>query len=172
MITFIALTVNSRVAAEPLRPTKLQVNYQRSPSLGVGPTLRFSWMVPPPQAPPSPTAQPYAQRSYQIVITDAVTNHTAWDSGVVMSSASINVELNAKTAKLLPGRAFFWTVACSGGPMSSPAEVGAPLYGVIWCDNCKQLLLSACSSSYMIILHPQFACSVCDRALGWLRPSC
>ena len=48
------------------RPYHLQVNYQRSPALGVGRLLRFSWAVP---APALPAQSPHRQGSYRIVIT-------------------------------------------------------------------------------------------------------
>jgi hypothetical protein len=107
-----------------LRPQQLQVNYQRSPALCVGPTLRFSWAVPPAAIDSSETTAqllPRMQHSYAIVITDAATNQTVWNSGLVESAESINVEVDGRRAKLRPGAAYRWTVSCNGGVPSEPA---------------------------------------------------
>jgi hypothetical protein len=107
-------------------PQQLQVNYQRSPALGVGPTLRFSWAVPPSG---TPLMQVHGvQTSYSIVITDAASDEVAWKSGLVESASSINVELDAKHAGLLPGHAYMWTVACDGGPASAPTSFVTALW--------------------------------------------
>lgn len=107
-------------AAAVALPQQLQVNYQRAPALGVGPLLRFSWAVP--AADTGSTAQllPRVQRSYAIVITDAASNQTVWESGLVDSAESINIEVDGRE-KLRPGAAYRWTVACDGGAPSDPA---------------------------------------------------
>eukprot|EP01079_Euglenida_sp_SAG-EU17-18_P006048 gene6048-5913_t len=97
-------------------PSNLQVNYQRSPAYGVGPTLRLSWQVPAEHAPDG------TQSSYRIVVSDKATGHLAWDSGTVDSSDSINVHLDARRAGLRPGTAYTWTVACGPSDASLPAE--------------------------------------------------
>ena len=48
------------------RPYHLQVNYQRSPALGIGKLLRFSWAVP---APASTAQSPHTQGSYRVIVT-------------------------------------------------------------------------------------------------------
>jgi hypothetical protein len=108
-------------------PQQLQVNYQRSSALGVGPLLRFSWQAPASTATAAatllPAAHEGAQSSYSIVISETTggASSTAWSSGVVRSAASINVALDARKAGLHPGQAYNWTVACNGGPASDPA---------------------------------------------------
>lgn len=109
-------------------PNQLQVNYQRSPALGVGPVLRFSWAVPAMES--DSAAQnipPRTQRSYAIVITDVATNRTAWESGLVHSPQSINVEIDGRD-KLRPGAAYHWVVACDGGLPSEPATFVTALW--------------------------------------------
>ena len=101
---------------------QLEVNYQRSPALGVGPALRFSWSVPP------PSDASGVQSAYRIVIRGALDAAVEFDSGVVRSSASINVALDAKAAGLQPGRAYAWTVACDGGAPSAPARFVTALW--------------------------------------------
>ena len=111
------------VGTSGVLPDHLQVNYQRAPALGVGPTLRFSWAVPhtaleQPQPQSLPTSKNILlpsipqQTSYHIVITALDTGVVAWNSGVVKSPDSINVELDAKSAGLKPGTAYSWTVKC------------------------------------------------------------
>jgi hypothetical protein len=112
------------------RPQQLQVNYQRSPALAVGPTLRFSWAVPPAAVDSSVApAQllPRMQRTYAIDITDAATNQTVWSSGPVESAESINVEVDGR-AKLRPGAAYLWTVSCDSGVPSEPATFVTALW--------------------------------------------
>eukprot|EP00729_Bicosta_minor_P023674 gene23674-34264_t len=92
------------VGTSGVLPDHLQVNYQRAPALGVGPTLRFSWAT-----------------SYHIVITALDTGVVVWNSGVVKSPDSINVELDAKSAGLKPGTAYSWTVKCGEAPSSLPS---------------------------------------------------
>jgi len=65
----------SAISRIPLQPTHLQVNYQRTPALGVGPALRFSWAVPP------GSSSSGVQASYRIVIREVQGNKVAWDSG-------------------------------------------------------------------------------------------
>ena len=80
-------------------PDHLQVNYQRAPALGVGPALRFSWAVP--AVATSKSSQPAeVQASYHIVITALDADTVVWDSGVVKSAASINVELDGRVSGL------------------------------------------------------------------------
>jgi hypothetical protein len=120
------------------RPQQLQVNYQRAPALGVGKQLRFSWAVPAPAGRPVSGAQPGVQSTYRIVITDlngANTSASAgskgtsvWDSGTVHSSQSINVNLDAQSAGLLPGAAYEWTVSCDGSAPSDPATFVTSLW--------------------------------------------
>jgi|EP01046_Picozoa_sp_COSAG06_P032199 hypothetical protein len=130
----LAVAHEAAAAAAVGLPQQLQVNYQRAPSLGVGPTLRFSWAVPPPEPATGATAAPLGhqeegkQQDYAIVITDAASNETAWRSGVVQSAESINIELDGRAAKLRPGAAYRWTVACNGGAPSEPATFVTALW--------------------------------------------
>ena len=112
------------------QPHQLQVNYQRSPSLGVGPTLRFSWAVPHAvrAAAVAAPSQQGMQRSYSIVVTDAATHAVAWKSGLVESAESINIALHGPGAGLRPGAAYTWTVACDGGAASEPAAFVTALW--------------------------------------------
>lgn len=80
-------------------PDHLQVNYQRAPALGVGPALRFSWAVPAVTTSKSQSTE--VQASYHIVITALDTDTVVWDSGVVKSAASINVELDGRVSGLM-----------------------------------------------------------------------
>ena len=117
------LMANLVGAATTSTPTQLQVNYQRDPSLGVGPFLRFSWAVP-----PVANMTTGEQKSYSIVVTDADSGQVAWTSGLVKSSKSINIELDGRNASLSPGSAYTWTVACNGGPPSTPATFVSSLW--------------------------------------------
>ena len=88
--------------AAGLHTRNFQVNYQRSPALGVGPSLRFSWEV----LPTLPLSQ---RQTYRISIIDAVDYAIVFDSGTVQSNATANIEVNARTAGLAPGTKYYWT---------------------------------------------------------------
>ena len=111
-------------------PRQLQVNYQRSTALGVGPLLRFSWQVPAGTVPGTAATAEGTQSSYSIVISETTggTTSTIWSSGVVRSATSINVALDARSAGLQPGQAYNWTVACNSGPISDPASFVTALW--------------------------------------------
>ena len=70
-------------AAAQAQPYGLLVDFKPPPSLGVRLSPRFGWVVPPCASHPD-----QSQTAYQIVVTDAVTGATAWDSGKVLSNES------------------------------------------------------------------------------------
>ena len=114
-------------AAAQAQPYGLLVDFKPPPSLGVRLSPRFGWVVPPCAGHPD-----QAQTAYQIVVTDAVTGATAWDSGKVLSNESTYAAYAG--APLAPAARFHWTVAtwtqdCASAPSASSLLVTGPFAG-------------------------------------------
>eukprot|EP01047_Picozoa_sp_COSAG01_P089495 COSAG01_NODE_21582_length_895_cov_0.957286_1_plen_162_part_00 len=93
----------SAAAAAAAAPTGLQVDFKRSPALGVRLKPSFGWIVP-----ACSGSKDHHQVAYQIKVSGPG-GKTAWDSGKVVSSASTYVGYRGTTA-LAAGTSYTWTV--------------------------------------------------------------
>lgn len=129
ILILLVSNVASASAAVPLLPAaQLRVEYLEEPIVIDTLLPRFSWLVG-----AAAPARSIAQASYRILVVEALSNATAWDSGAIASDATAQVAYAG--APLTSDTVYTWRVqwasdAASGNataPWSAPARFGTGL---------------------------------------------
>ena len=112
-------------------PTGLLADFKRSPALGVRAAPAFTWIVPacPATSMPAPAGDG-AQTAYRIVLTEASSGATTWESGKVESSESTYVAYGGPS--LAPATRYTWFVSTWTAACASPASAPAVLVTAPW----------------------------------------